>query len=351
MQARDSQVEIKKTAEGDRGKDAIMRRRIRENASLPARFVLVLAVSVSLTLVVAACGASKPAATAQPTTPVPAAGATTAPPPASPTDTPFPSVPTAMEEEQLLIIEPEMVLIPTGEFTMGSDPGLDPEAVDDEGPQHRLYLPDYYLAKTPVTNAQYGAFVQATGHPAPYHWGGGFPPRRKEDHPVVNVSWHDALAYCNWLAEVTGKPYRLPSEAEWEKAARGDDGRIYPWGAQWDPARCNSREGGQGDTIAEVGIYIGDTTPVDAYPEGASPYGLLDMAGNVWEWTSSVYEVYPYDPVDGREDLQAGDDVRRVLRGGAFVNLGWRVRSAFRGHDLPDFFFWDRGFRVALDPD
>jgi formylglycine-generating enzyme required for sulfatase activity len=242
-----------------------------------------------------------------------------------------------------------MVFIPAGEFTMGSDPSTDPEAVDDEGPQHPLHLPDYYLAKTPVTNAQYAAFVQATGHPTPYHWGGGIPPLREEDHPVVNVSWHDALAYCNWLAETTDKPYRLPSEAEWEKGARGDDGRIYPWGSQWNPEHCNNRQRGQGDTMLDR-IYIGETTPVGAYPEGASPYGLLDMAGNVWEWTSSVYKAYPYEPGDGREDL-AGDDVQRVLRGGASGNLAWRLRSAFRASDLPDFAFWDRGFRVALDAD
>jgi formylglycine-generating enzyme required for sulfatase activity len=244
-----------------------------------------------------------------------------------------------------------MILIAAGEFTMGSDPSLDQEAVDDEQPQHILYLPDYYLAKTSVTNAQYGAFVQATGHRPPHQWTGEKPPRSQENHPVVNVSWHDALAYCNWLAEVSGKPYRLPSEAEWEKGARGEDGRIYPWGDQWDAARCNSKESSQGETVAVLGIYKGSTTAVDAHPEGASPYGLLDMAGNVWEWTSSVYQVYPYDPGDGREDLNADDDVRRVLRGGASVNLAWRVRSAFRGSDLPEFFFYDRGFRVALDAD
>jgi formylglycine-generating enzyme required for sulfatase activity len=318
-----------------------------------ANILIVLVVIVFLGLVTVACGGSKPASTATPTAPAPTAGPTTVAAPASPTDTPHASAPQVTQAEQPVEpvepIEPEMVLIPADEFTMGSDPSLDPDAVDDEGPQHTLHLPDFYLAKMPVTNAQYAAFVQATGHPAPYHWGGGLPPRRREDHPVVNVSWHDALAYCSWLAEATGKPYRLPSEAEWEKGARGDDGRIYPWAGQWEPARCNSREGGQGDTIAAVGIYIGETTPVGAYPEGASPYGLLDMAGNVWEWTSSIYEVYPYDPGDGREDLQAGDEVRRVLRGGAFGNLAWRVRSAFRGSDLPDFAFWDRGFRVALD--
>jgi formylglycine-generating enzyme required for sulfatase activity len=289
-----------------------------------------------LALLIAACGGSKPGTTAQPTTVAPAAAATTAVLPASPTDTPLPSAPPVVEDEQF--IEPEMVLFPDGEFTMGSDPGLDPEAMDDEGPPHTLHLPDYYLARTPVTNAQYAAFVQATDHRQPYHWKGKKAPRGTELHPVVNVSWFDALAYSDWLAEVTGRPYRLPSEAEWEKGARGDDGRIYPWGSEWNPERCNSREGGQGDT-----------TPVDAYPEGASPYGSLDMAGNVWEWTSTAYKAYPYDPEDGREELQVGDDVRRVLRGGAFVNLGWRLRSAFRGRDLPDFSFYDRGFRVAMD--
>ena len=168
---------------------------------------------------------------------------------------------------------------------------------------------------------------------------------------MVNVSWHDAVAYCNWLAEVTGKPYRLPSEAEWEKGARGSDGRIYPWGNQWDAARCNSRESSDGDTVAVLGIYKGSTTAVGTYPNGASPYGLLDMAGNVWEWTSSVYETYPYDPADGREDPEAEGNLHRVVRGGSFGNLPWRVRCAFRGRDVPSASFWDRGFRVALDAD
>jgi formylglycine-generating enzyme required for sulfatase activity len=302
------------------------------------KILAVLKVIVSFGLVTAACGGPKPTQTARPTT---------APTPVSPTDTPPPSTPPVIADDQP--VKPEMVLIPAGEFIMGSDPTLDQDAVEDEEPQHTLYLPDYYLAKTPVTNAQYAVFVKATGHRIPYHWQGGKPPRGKEDHPVVNVSWHDAVAFCNWLAEATGQPYRLPSEAEWEKGARGSDGRIYPWGSQWDAARCNSKESGQGDTIAPLHIYTGSTTPVDAHIEGASPYGLLDMAGNVWEWTSSVYEAYPYDPADGPEDLEAMDGVRRVLRGGASVNLAWRVRCAFRGQDLPDFFFYDRGFRLALD--
>jgi len=165
--------------------------------------------------------------------------------------------------------EPEMTLIPAGEFLMGSDPNVNKKAGGGEQPQHTLYLPDYHLAKTPVTQAQYAAFVQATGHRAPssseswaepYNWSGSTPPKSKGNHPVVLVSWHDAVAYCNWLAEITGKPYHLPSEAEWEKGARGTDGRIYPWGNRWDVKRCNSEEGGKGGT-----------TPAGVYPEGVSP--------------------------------------------------------------------------------
>ena len=233
--------------------------------------------------------------------------------------------------------EPEMVLIPAGEFLMGSDPQKDKYAEDNEQPQHTLYLPDYYLAKTPVTNAQYAAFVQATGHDQPRHWASGKPPGGKEEHPVVYVSWHEAVTYCDWLSEVTGKPYHLPSEAEWEKAARGSDGRIYPWGNRWDAKRCNKEEGGKGDT-----------TPVGAYPKGASPYGLLDMAGNVWEWTRSITKKYPYDPEDGREDLESAGP--RVLRGGAFLNYEWFVRCAYRIRDFLDYLGRDYGFRVVVSP-
>jgi formylglycine-generating enzyme required for sulfatase activity len=125
-------------------------------------------------------------------------------------------------------------VIPAGEFLIGSDPHQDKDALDNEQPQHRLSLPDYFLAKTPVTHAQYRAFVLATSHEAPGRWTNGTPPSGKEDHSVVNVSWYDAKDYCQWLSQVTGKDYRLPSEAEWEKGARGINGRIYPWGNPWD---------------------------------------------------------------------------------------------------------------------
>jgi formylglycine-generating enzyme required for sulfatase activity len=244
--------------------------------------------------------------------------------------------------ERRLPFEPEMILIPAGEFLMGSDPSVDKDARDNEQPQHTLYLPDYYMARTPVTNTQYAAFVQATGHRQPKFWKGGKPPRGKEDHPAVYVSWYDAMAYCRWLAEVTGKPYCLPSEAEWEKGARGSDGRIYPWGNQWDAERCNSKEGGKGDT-----------TPVGAYPEGASPYGLLDMAGNVWEWTRNLWSTsfkYPYDPADGREDLEAPSVILRVLRSGAFDDNKRLVRCAYRRGNILDNFPWRHGFRVVMSP-
>ena len=177
-----------------------------------------------------------------------------------------------------LPFEPEMILIPAGEFLMGSDPQHDELAFDREQPQHRLSLPDYFLAKTPLTHAQYSAFVLGTDHKAPDGWSNRTPPRGSEDHPVVQVSWNDAKNYCQWLSKATGRCYGLPSEAEWEKGARGTDGRIYPWGNQWDPTRCNSAES-----------VLEKTTSVHAYPQGASPYGVLDIAGNVWEWTRSLW--------------------------------------------------------------
>ena len=246
---------------------------------------------------------------------------------------PRPASPVIMD--RLRGFEPEMILIPAGEFLMGSDPKKDRYAQEGEQPQHTLYLPDYYLAKTPVTNTHYAAFVQATDHRKPETWKRGIPPSDKGDHPVGYVSWRDAVAYCRWLSETTGKTYTVPSAAEWEKGARGSDGRIYPWGSAWDLERCNSEEGGKRDT-----------TPVGAYPDGVSPYGLLDMAGNVWEWTRSLYGSYPYVPDDGREDLQAGED--RVLRGGPFPYGSRILRSACRFMLNPNLWLREAGFRVIV---
>jgi formylglycine-generating enzyme required for sulfatase activity len=236
-----------------------------------------------------------------------------------------------------------MILISAGEFLMGSDPQHDKYTQDYEHPQHRLYLPAYYLAKTPVTNAQYKEFVQATGHQVPDGWTNRAPPRGEEDHPVVNVSRDDTIEYCQWLTEVTGRNYGLPSEAEWEKAARGTDGRIYPWGDQWDATRCNTWKRG-----------TERTTSVHAYPQGTNPYGAEDMAGNVWEWTRSLWGEYPY-PTEQREqtwreNLKAPRTTARVLRGGGFHLNQWHVRCAGRLGYLPDGSGSDVGFRVVVRP-
>lgn len=273
-----------------------------------------------------------PAVTPERSVPVPGSGVRAVPEPveAPPVRQPF---------------EPEVVLIPAGTFLMGSDPRRSEFFRADEQPQHTLMLPAYYLAKTPVTNQQYLAFVQATGYRSPTYWEDGVFPEAKADHPVVGVSWRDALAYCRWLAAVTGKPYGLPSEAEWEKGARGADGRIYPWGNFWDGKRCNTKESRKDAT-----------TPVTAYPMGASPYGVLDVAGNVWEWTRSLWGMgdleplfkYPYDPADGREALEAEPLMRRVLRGGSFNYPHDAARCACRNHLTPDSAGWYVGFRVVL---
>ncbi len=222
----------------------------------------------------------------------------------------------------------DLVSIPAGEFLMGSDPARDGQASSDEGPQHRVYLPAFQLSRTPVTNRQYKDFVDATGHRMPQTWAGGKIPRGKEDHPVAHVSWHDTLAFCAWAG------LRLPSEAEWEKGARGTDGRWYPWGNEApDAGRCNCSN------------MVNDTTPVGIYPLGASPYGLLDMAGNVREWTSTVLRPYPYGADDGREHPAVPGS--RVLRGGSWDDVPRGVRAAARLAGNPDLRYADFGFRCA----
>jgi serine/threonine-protein kinase len=227
-------------------------------------------------------------------------------------------------------VEFDWVTIPAGEFPMGSDPDMGKRAPENERPQHPVYLAEFRIARVPVTNAQYRAFVDAAGQTPPQHWGQGAVPPGKEEHPVVFVSWHDAQAFCQWAR------VRLPTEAEWEKAARGTDGRLWPWGNEPPHEnRCNFNKDGD-----EAG-----TTPVDKYPQGASPYGVLDMAGNVWEWVSSLYQDYGYRPDDGREnpDAQGG----RVLRGGSFRSDHDHVRCANRASLAPTTREEIIGFRVV----
>ena len=220
-------------------------------------------------------------------------------------------------------VEIVFVRVPAGEFLMGSDQKIDSEAIDNELPQHKVYLDEYLIGKYPITNEQYAAFVKATGQSAPFGWERGAFPQAKERHPVVSVSWQDAAAFCQWASKTSGKAIRLPSEAEWEKAARGSDGRIYPWGNQKpDNSFCNFDDN------------IGNTTPVGQFsPKGDSPYGCADMAGNVWDWTNSIRKSYPYQAGDGREESGSLD--ARVLRGGSFFHIYRLARCASRYHYSP----------------
>ena len=293
----------------------------------------------------------------------------------TPTSTTAPAKVVLSPNLSLLVLAPgvnlELVRVPAGPFLMGSDKTKDSQATNDELPQHSLTLGDYYIGKYEVTNTQFLAFVQATGHKTTAEKeGSGFVwtgtgwkdtkgadwrhPRgpdtnidQKAQHPVVQVSWHDAIAFCDWLSKVSGRKVTLPSEPEWEKAARGVDGRIYPWGND-APTK----------DLLNFNRNVGDTTPVGQYsPKGDSPYGVADMAGNAWEWTRSLWGKdvntpefkYPYVAGDGREDLNAGEDVRRVVRGGSWASSVDHVRCAVRLRYLPDFDINDNvGFRVVL---
>jgi len=234
----------------------------------------------------------------------------------------------------------ELVRVPAGEFFMGSDPAKDKDAQQDEQPQHRVYVSEFFMGKYPVTNEQYAVFVKTTKYQVPGHWEKGKIPAGKGDHPVVRVSWDDAVAFCEWLSRESGRVFRLPTEAEWEKAARGTDGRIYPWGNQWDKTKLNSKEGG-----------AGDTTPVGRYsPDGDSPYGAADMAGNVWEWCADRYDKKAYEQrvktvVKDPTGPSKGD--YRVLRGGAFLNGASWARCAARFGDYRLYWFRDLGLRVV----
>jgi formylglycine-generating enzyme required for sulfatase activity len=250
------------------------------------------------------------------------------------------------------------VEIPAGPFLIGSNPDYDPIAYADEIPQHQITLPSYYIGRYPATGRQFRAFIDRTGH-KPENEGSLYGP---PNHPVVWLGWLDGLKYCEWLTArlcewaATPEPLAtrlrqdgwgvtLPSEPEWEKAARGTDGRTYPWGNGWDATRCNSGESG-----------VQTTAAIGAYPQGASPYGLLAMSGNVFERTRSRWGTdwgrptfrYPYRPDDGRKDREASPNVFRLLRGGAFDSAPRFVRCAFRLRNLPNDRVRSIGFRVVM---
>lgn len=198
----------------------------------------------------------------------------------------------------------------------------------DAHPRHQVHLPDYWIDRYPVTNAQFNRFAQETGFEHG-DWRDAFQPG-KEQHPVVFVSWEDACAYAQW----SGK--RLPTEAEWEKASRGNDGRRYPWGKRWDGTRCNV--GGRG------------TSPVGAFPEGESPYGCHDLVGNVYEWVADWYDAgyYLASPSNAPSGPECGQG--RVVRGGSWSFSRSGACADYRNHYPPYGRKVDLGFRLVCAP-
>jgi formylglycine-generating enzyme required for sulfatase activity len=221
-----------------------------------------------------------------------------------------------------------LLYVPAGEFTMGSY-AWDALAIcqksrndcyvtwfTDEQPPHRVNLDAFWIDKTEVTNKMYSSCVDAGACRSPISKRSHYHSRYYgnadyDNYPVIYVDWKMAKTYCEWAGR------RLPTEAEWEKAARGTKGSLYPWG-----------DNAPNTSLLNFGNYVGDTSEVGKYPGGASLYGALDMAGNVWEWVSSLYESYPYDEADGRENLDSSD--ARVVRGGAWNDYAYVARSAER---------------------
>ena len=284
-----------------------------------------------------------PTATSRPTkTPTPKQTATS-----RPTEMPTPVGPPAEADIGDTWTRPKdgmvMVYVPAGEFLMGSSEA-DGQAEDDEKPQHTVYLDAFWIDRTEVTNAQYRKCLEAGACQEPGCWDQN--DYNASDQPVVCVSWDDAQAYAAWAGG------RLPTEAEWEKAARGTDGRIYPWGNEFDGSRLNycdrNCEFGAKDTSTDDGYA--EMAPVGRYPSGASPYGALDMAGNVLEWVADWWhpEYYDYSPARNPQGPDSGN--YRVIRGGAFSEADWFARCAFRLFDFPDDPDWTNGFRVVAVP-
>jgi formylglycine-generating enzyme required for sulfatase activity len=253
---------------------------------------------------------------------------------------------------------PQFVRVPPGEFIMGSDDGE-----EDERPAHRVHLDAYYISAYATTNDQYAEFVKETGHPSPavrelprfvtppmeatfrelagpYAWRGGTPPRERGQHPVALVSYNDAGAYCTWLSRRMGRPVRLPTEAEWERAARGGlESRRYPGGDDIDPTRANFLP----DPALKK--HRG-TRPVGCYP--GNGLALFDMSGNVWEWVSDWYRPDAYRDGDLRNPIGPSAGALRIVRGGSWVTHDVsQLRCAHRHKVPPDTYAYSIGFRVV----
>jgi len=239
----------------------------------------------------------------------------------------------------------DWITIPAGLFWMGTDLRVDNVAADSdwakqvEVPQHEVYLPSYQISRFPVTNVQWAQFLADTYYPwadLQKLWEHGLP-EGQENHPITWVTWHDAIAFCDWAG------VRLPTDAQWEKAARGTDKRLYPWGNQPPTAQ-----------LANYGNQVRHTTAVNAYPQGKSYYGVFDMAANAWEWISTIWGTdtdrpdfaYPYQADDGRENL---DDptILRIVRGGGWKYTPDLIRCAYHDWNKPDTRGSGLGFRVV----
>lgn len=270
----------------------------------------------------AAASTQAPASATQAPTQPPVANATQPPTPAGTT----PIEPSGAPQQAPATDTGEMISIPGGTFMMGSDQG-DP----DERPPHSVTVPAYQIDRFEVTNALFTAFIQASGYKTESEQANKaetwktYSTSDTTGNPVVDVTWADAQAFCDWAGK------RLPSEAEWEFAARGTDGRIYPWGNDYDPKKFNGKPSG-----------IRGTVHVGSYPAGESAFGLDDMAGNVWEWTADWYDAYP----GGGGSAFYGEKFR-VTRGGGWFDEGKQVRAPNRSSAAPNAANNDLGFRCA----
>ena len=289
---------------------------------------------------------------------------TTLPPTATPvpTETPLPPTPTDTATPTLgigstrtiAIDQMVQIYVPAGEFLMGAADS-DEEAkrtiaggrAYPENPQHTVYLDGYWIDKYEVTNRQYALCVAAGACELPwvtssYTYDKYYGNPEFDNYPVIWVNWFKVRDYCTWAGR------RLPTEAEWEKAARGTDGAMYPWGNEpLDGTRANFCDVNCTRTHALDTVNDGypDTAPVGSYPAGASPYGAMDMSGNVWEWVSSLIAPYPYDANDGREDPDSPDE--RAWRGGPWSNGYWWMRSSVRYRSVNWYQWYVLGFRCA----
>jgi len=251
-------------------------------------------------------------------------------------------------KERMKVLEPAMIKIPTGSFLMGSSPSeiknaqqgvLRSKWIKWEQPKHRVELSEYSISKYPITNQEYQVFVKDAKYRVPVNWKDSEFPTGKGNFPVVNVTWNDANAFCSWLRKRTGKQYRLPTEAEWEKAARGIDGRIFPWGNEFDSGGCNTAE-----------ANIGQLTPIGQFsPAGDSPFGCSEMIGNVKVWCYDFFTENEYkNRLNTKDPRGPQHGSWRVVRGASFTDTYKSAHCSFRNAFDHDAWQKNLGFRVAL---